>query len=155
MSTDNLKFRVWDSGLKCYRNDDVNEHFILTTGGDLVFLNNIYRNIRPADTSRFIIERCTGFKDANGRLIYEGDIIERRDAGFEGKYFLRAIYFVPHFARFCEIPPDSGMRYPIDANSAAECRVIGNINENRELIGSKSLYIRFEKENKGECNGSN
>ena len=147
MSTENLKFRVWDSGLKCYRDDDVNEHFILTTGGDLVFLNNIYRNIRPADTSRFIIERCTGFKDANGRLIYEGDIIERRSTHIDGpeSYYRRVIYLVPFFALFCEMLPDYGMQLPLNAGSTAECRVIGNINENREIIGLKTHYERFEK----------
>lgn len=130
MSAENLKFRVWDSGLKCYRDDDVNEHFILTTGGDLVFLNNIYRNIRPADEGRFIIERCTGLEDKDGDPIYEGDIVEMKCHVFleEFKVERLAVEYSQMLARW---RLGKSFIY-LNTDIAAECKIVGNIHQNAE-----------------------
>lgn len=147
MSNDRFKFRVFDNALGFYREECFNEMFLLSTDGGLVFYSVRDGKLRQEDNSRFFVELCTGFTDSNGQLIYVGDIIERLDKGFSvtKKYLRRAIYLVPHYARFYELLPGSGMRHPLDADSAAECRVIGNINENRELIGLKSHYERHGK----------
>lgn len=147
MSNDRFKFRVFDNALGFYREECFNEMFLLSPDGGLVFWHVRDGKLRPEDNSRFVVEACTGFKDANGRLIYAGDIIEKRDNNFclTEKYLRRAVYHVPFYAKFFAMKPGAGTRFPLDEDSAKEYRVIGNINENRELLDLKAHYDRHGK----------
>lgn len=82
----------------------------------------------PAD----FIEQCTGLKDKNGKLIYEGDIIQTDYECVElDKYIYRwespAFYVEP-----IEKGKPTGSHYYYYAVCTERSTVIGNIHENKE-----------------------
>ena len=65
-----LMFRVWDEHKKSYRDDyDIQKDGQVTLRG----MFNGFDITKYPDS--FTIEQCTGIRDKNGKLVFEGDVI--------------------------------------------------------------------------------
>lgn len=105
--TDRFKFRAWDTVACRY------EYEIQYSLFDYYI-----------DDDRYVIEQCTGLKDKNGRLIYEGDIVKFREIGV-----ITWSKYAPAF--ICE---KDGWNV---ADVGKKLEIIGNIHENPELLEEK------------------
>ena len=105
---DRFKFRAWDSIAKEYIFDSYALYEL--------FVNDI-------DNS-YQVEQCTGLKDKNGKLIYEGDIVE-----------VPVLYNgIPTGKKQrCKVYYKHGA-FNIYVVKSKYLKVVGNIHENPELL---------------------
>lgn len=123
---DRFKFRFWHKSKNRYVNT---EKLVLNDGtytqvGTKQMNNGTYCSyiVNEYNTSEIIPEQCTGLKDKNGDLIYEGDIILVEDNKCLVEWEKEnARYNVTHYGEIAYL-------------NYNDIEVIGNIHENRELL---------------------
>ena len=118
---DRFKFRAWDIEEDRYASD---EDICFDTGGSC---DNVY-DLVVVDDQFYIYEQCTGLRDKNGKLIYEGDVVE-----------VPVLYNgIPTGKKQrCKVYYKHGA-FNIYAVKSKYLKVIGNIHENSELLEGQS-----------------
>jgi hypothetical protein len=115
---DRFQFRVWCNRFKRY----VPPHKVRInpkTGE----VHGVHSN---GNVSEWQLEQCTGLKDKNGKLIFEGDVCVYDDG--DGWEIGKGVVVFKDFFAF----EHDGLMYPcIDGRIT---RVIGNIHDNQELL---------------------
>ena len=117
---DRFKFRVWNKENKKLYDWD----FLEKTKGENTFFWVMHQ--AQNDCKHNILMQCTGLKDKNGKLIYEGDIIQEN----WHKYILEwgnGAYVIKDIKRGTSYMFTSGI-------CKHKSEVIGNIYENPELL---------------------
>ena len=139
---DRFKFRAWakphePTKTEGYYVDDA-DYMVMTSDGKAqieYYCDNGYDGyIDSFEQDEIIIEQCTGLKDKNGKLIYEGDIVEIIDR--ENSNTLDRTYpmlFNEKVAKFGYKHPDGHFFYHSN-NDDYSYEVIGNIHENSYLL---------------------
>ena len=116
---DRFKFRFWNKSRKIM---ETFNNSPLTLGGLLLGKNDNYE-----------ILSCTGLKDKNGKLIYEGDIVTYDWLTPIGKVWrIDDKHIVEWHNGFTVIGNIAG--YDVEHGKTRNVEVIGNIYENPELL---------------------
>lgn len=119
---DRFKFSVWDKEQNCYKY------------GLTVF--DYMRGM--VDRERYILEQCTGLKDKNGKLIYEGDIVAKIDINGFGYPRTRIcrVYWKEDWLGWA-IETEYGDVYALGDYGSDNFEIIGNIHENGDLLNDR------------------
>lgn len=87
---------------------------------------------------RFIPLQCTGLRDKNGKLMFEGDIVHKSGSKFNGEKILSEIEWCETSAHFVYSDYIGiGGSHEFRTGTAGKMEVLGNIYENPELIKEK------------------
>lgn len=140
---DRLRFRAWDKRLKKFTHEVTdcgkwnNKAFNpyryeeVYPFCELDYLNGI-ELLFDRYSKCIIIEQCTGLKDKNGKLIYEGDIvhyIKNTHTGIGGDRYAKVFWYTD--AQCFAIETSMGDYYNLND---FELEIVGNIHENKELL---------------------
>ena len=113
---DRFKFRVFSKSTQKLLMPDISDYWFDSLG-DII------------EDEDCILEQCTGLKDTNGKLIYEGDILRYT---YDWREEIKPVVFDTISACYgVEICKDFILPF---ANNLSNIEVIGNIHENPELL---------------------
>lgn len=137
---DRYKFRVW-----CENNQEWEKDTILISNKNMYEIrNDKFTKYTDIDPKNHIINFCTGIKDKNGKLIYEGDIV-RTWKFSTGITKLSVIVWNEARCgfRLCDIDNyrRNIHRYPQSMVNVTTIEVLGNIYENPELLEEKNVNL--------------
>lgn len=126
MSNDRFKFRVWDGHLARYTMVDPAVKCLDGKIREIAMCND--------DSNRYIIEQCTGVKDRNGKLIFEGDIVRYMSRGIEFEGVVTWITGIPYqYEEFggwiIEITKNKKWEHMDYSRDWESFEVVGNIHE--------------------------
>lgn len=138
---DIFKFRIFDKEFDQYINPDETDYYIDSNGRVILEIERITENgvfelkefdITEAD-DLYRIERCIGIRDKNGRLIYDGDILQYTDAnGFKIQQEVVWDDENARFAHVAELGCFDRTFSPFEREICAQKEIVGNIHEVEE-----------------------
>ena len=119
-----FRFRVWDKQNKRHIYD-IERTYDSNNESGAWSLSEVLED------DNFIVEQCTGLRDKNGRLIYEGDILQYTDT--HGFKIRQEVVWENDNARFTHVVEDGlGLGYqlsPLEKEICALKEIVGNIHE--------------------------
>lgn len=124
---DRFKFRIF---LKAH-NHMCNVH-TLHIGTNKVIVSSRYGNHSVQINDSNILMQCTGLKDKNGTLIYEGDILKIESGKLKMENIYGCVKWCDTIASFGILNNNS--HYDFKTFDLEYIEVIGNIYENKELL---------------------
>lgn len=137
---DRFKFRVFSKGTKELL-------FVLTLGGDFIKATPslVVTSCRTLKADNCILEQCTGLKDKNGRLIYEGDIVLLDDTDSFENPIKTVVRWAEENASF-GLFRSHNLYYGFYSYESENFEVIGNIHENPELLEEEKCLKKSQKQ---------
>lgn len=123
---DRFRFRVWyepkgitrDKPIMIYNAEDT---YDCMAGKPVVIYKSCFGDVLEDD--EYTVMQCTGLKDKNGKLIYEGDIVKETLTDFIKEEFMKVVEW-----------DKLSVSYNLESLQNCEREVVGNIYENKELL---------------------
>jgi len=135
---DRFRFRAWDKEEKdmIYQVEKLYDGnlsaYPAQSFGELFELKMQDDNFEDTEELRYIVMQCTGLKDKNGKLIFEGDIFEKKDSFGMDLVIVEWASDMWHL-RSTLFPSLSPGNYRLEYY-AEKLKIIGNKYENPELL---------------------
>lgn len=116
---DRFKVRAWDTEEDRYASD---EDICFDTCGSC---DSVYALLMHDDPF-YVYEQCTGLKDKNGKLIYEGDILHFNHENY--------VVFYDEVEAIWAMDNQKGNLKSFSGEDTSNMEVVGNIHENSNLL---------------------
>lgn len=121
---DRFRFRAWDKQDKELIYEAENTYDCQIYNGNIIWHDNFAGLLD--DEERYTVEQCTGLKDKNGRLIYEGDIVKFKISSIK---CVGAVRWDEHTGGWLKDSTGQPLHTYLKT-----VEVIGNIHENPDLL---------------------
>lgn len=139
MTNNRFLFRAWDKSFQKYCENVI----VSTINGEITVYGRLVNgNTALIPPTRVVLEQCTGLKDENGKLIYEGDIVRIFYDHFNGTFTEKEVVGPVKWECGTWIVNNSLLNHSPEYDEthleSAAVEVIGNIHENPALLEAEN-----------------